>query len=87
VALEAEGSNPFSHPRHSPVSDPDRDETRPIRCVACGRDFASPRWFAGHGPLCLTCYERMRREEDVRHVRSEPDGGSLRGWLRRLLGG
>jgi hypothetical protein len=86
VALEAASSNLVSHP-NSPVSDSDRDETRPIRCVACGRDFASPRWFGAHGPLCLTCHERMRREESVRHVDVEAGGGSFFAWLRRLLGG
>lgn len=71
------------------MSDPDRDETRPIRCVACGRDFASPRWFGAHGPLCLTCHERMRREEEVRllHVEQAAGGSSFLAWLRRLLGG
>jgi hypothetical protein len=69
------------------VTDPDRDSTRPIRCVACGRDFVSPQWFGAQGPLCATCHERMRRAEDVSLVDPKAGGSPLLAWLKRLLGG
>jgi hypothetical protein len=63
----------------------ERDETRPIQCVSCGRSFASPRWFGLQGPLCSACHERLQREEQVRLHHTERSHG-LRGWLRGLLG-
>jgi hypothetical protein len=70
------------------VKEPDRDETRPIRCTACGRDFVTPpRWFGAQGPLCPACHDRMVREDQVRqHHKAAPDTG-LMGRLKRLLGG
>ena len=83
MALEAAGSNPVSHPRSIPLSE--RDETRPIQCVACGRSFASPRWFGLQGPLCTACYDRLQREERVRlHHTERPTG--LRSWIKAVLG-
>jgi hypothetical protein len=63
----------------------ERDETRPIQCVACGRSFASPRWIGLHGPLCAACHDRLQREERVRlHHRERP--GGLRAWIRGVFG-
>jgi hypothetical protein len=84
VALEVAGSNPVSHPKKANLPLSERDETRPIQCVACGRSFASPRWFGLQGPLCGACHDRLRREERVRlHHTEKPPG--LGGWLRRLF--
>ena len=82
MALEVAGSNPVSHPNCFPLTE--RDETRPIQCVACGRSFASPRWFGLQGPLCTACYDRLQREERVRlHHTEKPPG--LRGWWKELF--
>jgi len=64
----------------------ENDETRPIQCVACGRSFASPRWFGARGPLCAACHERLQREERVHlhHRREQPKG--LRSWIRAVRG-
>jgi hypothetical protein len=83
VAHEVAGSNPVSHPTYLTLTE--RDETRPIQCVACGRSFASPRWLGLHGPLCGACFDRLRREEQVRLHHTEKTPG-LRGWLKDLLG-
>jgi hypothetical protein len=63
----------------------ERDETRPIQCVVCGRSFASPRWFGAQGPVCAACHDRLQREERVAlHHREQPTG--LRSWLRAVRG-
>ena len=62
----------------------ERDETRPIQCIACGRSFASPRWFGLQGPLCTACYDRLQREERVRLHHTERRPG-LRGWWKGLF--
>ena len=65
----------------------DEDDTRPITCAKCGRKFVSPRWLGWLGPLCPTCFDRLQREEKVRHqhdVRSS--GRGLGGWLKGLFG-
>jgi hypothetical protein len=62
----------------------ERDETRPIQCVACGRSFASPRWFGLQGPLCTACYDRLQREERVRLHHTEKTPG-LRAWWNGLF--
>ncbi len=63
------------------------DETRPIQCVACGRSFASPRWFGARGPLCAACHDRLQREERVHtHHRERPAGTGLRSWIRAVRG-
>jgi hypothetical protein len=63
------------------------DETRPIQCVACGRSFASPRWFGARGPLCGACHDRLEREERVHtHHRQKPSGTSLRSLIRAVRG-
>jgi len=62
----------------------ERDETRPIQCVACGRSFASPRWFGLQGPLCAACYDRLQREERVRlHHTVKPAG--VRAWIKDMF--
>jgi hypothetical protein len=83
VAHEVAGSNPVSHPIIPPLTE--RDETRPIQCVACGRSFASPRWLGLNGPLCAACHDRLQREERVRLHHTEGPRG-VRAWLRHLLG-
>jgi hypothetical protein len=83
VAHEVAGSNPVSHPNEAPpVSE--RDETRPIQCIACGRSFASPRWIGLRGPLCAACHDRLQREEKVSLHHTEKPGG-LRGWLKGVF--
>jgi len=64
----------------------DRDETRPITCAKCGRDFVSPRWFGALGPLCPTCFDRLEREERVRGHHIEASGEGLVARIRRLFG-
>jgi len=62
----------------------ERDETRPIQCVACGRSFSSPRWFGVQGPLCPACHDRLQREAQVsRHHVESPAG--LRAWLKAVF--
>jgi hypothetical protein len=65
----------------------DRDDTRPIECVKCGRAFVSPRWIGWQGPLCPSCFDRLEREEQVRlhHVKTARRG--LGGWFKGLFGG
>jgi hypothetical protein len=82
VAHEVAGSNPVSHPRTIPLNE--KDETRPIQCVACGRSFASPRWFGLQGPLCAACYDRLQREERVRLLHTERPSG-LRSWIKDVF--
>jgi hypothetical protein len=63
----------------------ERDETRPIQCVVCGRSFASPLWFGAQGPVCGACHERLQRQERVHlHHREQPSG--LRSWIRAVRG-
>jgi hypothetical protein len=63
----------------------ERDETRPIQCTACGRSFARPRWFGHQGPLCVACFDRLQREEQVRLHQTEKQP-SLRSWVRAIRG-
>ena len=83
MALEVAGSNPVSHPTTPPPLT-ERDETRPIQCVACGRSFTSPRWFGLQGPLCAACHARLVREEQVSLHHTERPAG-LRAWLRGVF--
>jgi len=62
----------------------ERDETRPIQCVACGRSFASPRWLGLQGPLCAACHDRLRREQDVSQAHQEQPS-DLWAWLRGVF--
>jgi hypothetical protein len=63
----------------------ERDETRPIQCVVCGRSFASPRWFGSQGPVCGACHERLERQQRVhRHHQEQATG--LRSWIRSVRG-
>ena len=82
MAHEVAGSNPVSHPRQLPLSE--RDETRPIQCVACGRSFASPRWLGLQGPLCAACHDRLQRENRVRLHHTELPSG-LRSWIKGVF--
>ncbi len=82
MAHEVAGSNPVSHPRTIPLNE--KDETRPIQCVACGRSFASPRWFGLQGPLCAACHDRLQREERVRLLHTERPAG-LRSWIKDVF--
>ena len=81
MAHEVAGSNPVSHPNY-PLTE--HDETRPIQCVACGRSFASPRWFGLQGPLCAACYDRLQREERVRLHHTVKSAG-VRGWIKDIF--
>lgn len=64
----------------------DEEDTHPITCAKCGRSFVSPRWLGWQGPLCLACYDRLQREEEVRQHHVSSDNGGLGGWLKTLFG-